>query len=127
MLTLQENPPNIIGDYSKIYRVFQNIIDNGIKYNQSILKKIEVNHIRRNDKIYFHVKDNGIGIESEFQERIFQPFKRLHNRNVYNGSGIGLAFCTEVMSQFGGSIYLVSEENNGSTFTLLFPEIKDSS
>lgn len=125
-LRIKENPPMVKGNYSKIYMIMQNIIDNGIKYNHSKLKQIDIDHYQKNGKNYFEIKDNGIGIDKIYQQQIFQPFKRLHNREVYEGSGMGLAFCTEYMHQLGGKIRLNSEIGQGSIFTLEFPVGKRS-
>lgn len=121
-LHLQENPPKIKGNYSRIYLLMQNIIDNGIKYNHSDLKTIEISHYKLKDKVYIQIKDNGIGIEEKYQSRIFKPFKRLHTKDSYQGSGIGLAFCSEVMRQAGGTIKIESSASEGSKFILEFPE-----
>lgn len=120
ILTLEKKPPNIKGNYHMVYMLLQNIIDNGVIYNQSKLKRIEVNHFQKNGKVYVEITDNGIGIPEAYHTKIFKPFKRLHNKNVYKGSGMGLAFCAEIMEQLGGSIQLISEINKGSKFQLEF-------
>ncbi len=120
-LHFQENPPKLIGNYARYYLLLQNIIDNGIKYNDEEHKTIHVTHFKDQDNIQIVIKDNGIGIEKEYQALILKPFKRLHTNEVYEGTGIGLSFCAEVMKQAGGSIKINSQIGGGSSFTLSFP------
>ncbi len=107
--------PIIRSDRLQMQQLFQNLIMNAIKYND----KMPVIHISaQKDGEYwvFGVSDNGIGIDPEHYERIFQVFKRLHSKEEYNGTGIGLAICKRIVERHGGRIWIESELGNGSTF-----------
>jgi len=101
---------------SLMYHVFQNLITNGLKFNKS--EKPEVNVYWTNSLNYytFSVHDNGIGISKEFSDTIFQMFKRLHNENEYDGTGIGLAICKKIVEYYNGEIWFESETGKGTTF-----------
>lgn len=120
-LSFQKEPPYIKGNYTKVYLLMQNIIDNGIKYNDSKIKNISVSHFLLDSKTCITIKDNGIGIEEQYHAQIFKPFKRLDDKENYQGSGLGLALCSEIMEQLGGTITLVSDLGKGSEFILEFP------
>jgi len=97
--------------------VLQNLISNAIKYHGPEPPRVEVSAAEQNDWCVFSVKDNGIGIEPQFAEQIFGLFKRLHARDQYPGSGLGLAVCQRVVEQYGGRIWLdQSSPGEGSTF-----------
>lgn len=117
MPVVQSNP-------TLVSQVFQNLINNGIKYNQSGSPEITIGHGRRaaDNVNYYFVRDNGIGIPEEFQKNIFKMFTRLHNRGEYEGSGIGLAFCHRVVTTYGGEMWLESIPNEGSTFYFTLPK-----
>jgi signal transduction histidine kinase len=101
---------------SLMYHVFQNLITNGLKFNKS--EKPEINVFWTNSLNYytFSVHDNGIGISKEFSDPIFQMFKRLHNENEYDGTGIGLAICKKIVEYYNGEIWFESETGKGTTF-----------
>lgn len=116
--------PSVKSDPLVIAQIFQNLINNGIKYNQSKNPVIEIGTGQNSEKgIFVYIKDNGIGIKESNQTQIFDMFKRLHNRDQYDGSGIGLAFCQRIIDDFNGEIWLTSEENKGSTFYFTLPEM----
>jgi PAS domain S-box-containing protein len=97
--------------------LFQNLISNSIKFQKpGIAPHIEITTTRGNGHWHFHFRDNGIGIEKQYQQRIFIIFQRLHNRSVYEGSGIGLAHCKKIVELHGGTIWVESEAGKGSTF-----------
>jgi PAS domain S-box-containing protein len=97
--------------------LFQNLISNSIKFQKpGIAPHIEISTIRENGHWHFQFHDNGIGIEKQYQQRIFIIFQRLHNRSVYEGSGIGLAHCKKIVELHGGTIWVESESGKGSTF-----------
>jgi len=107
---------------SDMLRLFQNLIENGIKYNQSSIATIEIEGMENDKEYCIFVKDNGIGIEPAYFHKIFEMFSRLHNRNEYQGSGIGLASCKKIVEKYGGEIHVQSKVNNGTTFILTFPK-----
>jgi PAS domain S-box-containing protein len=97
--------------------LFQNLISNSIKFQKpGIAPHIEISTIRESGHWHFKFRDNGIGIEKQYQQRIFIIFQRLHNRSVYEGSGIGLAHCKKIVELHGGTIWVESEAGKGSTF-----------
>jgi len=118
--------PVVKGAELEIRLLFQNLISNGIKFTKpdvdpivSISAKKTV--IEESNYWQFAVKDNGIGIDKKYQERIFAIFQRLHSRDDYEGTGIGLAHCKKIVESHGGKIWLTSEENKGSTFYFTIP------
>ena len=115
------NLPNIEASNSLLFTLLKNLIENGLKYNQSEQPTVNVSYetIENGHKII--VTDNGIGIESQYHSRIFEMFKRLHNRSEYEGSGIGLAIVKLAVDKLNGTISLNSALNKGSTFTITLP------
>lgn len=99
------------------YRLFQNLIVNAIKYTaKDVNPEIEIDVQELKGSFKFSIKDNGIGIGEKYHESIFEVFKRLHNRDDYPGTGIGLAQCKKIVELHGGDIWVNSEEGKGSTF-----------
>lgn len=97
--------------------LFQNLISNSIKFQKpGIAPRIEIATTKENGHWHFQFRDNGIGIEKQYQQRIFIIFQRLHNRSVYEGSGIGLAHCKKIVELHGGTIWVESEAGKGSNF-----------
>ena len=119
------NLPDIVFDKSTLITVIKNIIENGLKYNESDRPKVDISHKVNQGNLTLFIKDNGIGISEEFYAKIFEMFTRLHNRDAYSGSGMGLAFCKKLLESHNGSIRVESSEGQGSTFIISFPtEIK---
>lgn len=115
--------PILRGHTSLIVHLFQNLINNGIKYNQSVQPIIDIGYeVNKNDEYVFYVKDNGIGIAPENHEKVFTMFRRLHNQAEYEGNGIGLAFCMRIVETYGGKIWLNSSLGEGSTFHFTLPK-----
>lgn len=109
--------PSVNGDRRLLTQVLMNLISNGIKYNDSARKRIEVGAARREGEMVFYVRDNGIGIPPENAEAVFQIFKRLHGRNSYGGGvGAGLTIVRRIVEKHGGRIWLESAPGAGSTF-----------
>lgn len=100
---------------SQLFLVFKNLITNGIKYNNNAHKVIDISYQDKGKFHQFCIKDNGIGIPLEYQDKIFEMFKRLHNRQEYQGTGLGLAICKKVITNMEGKIWCESSEA-GSTF-----------
>jgi PAS domain S-box-containing protein len=106
-----------MGDPVQIMRLFQNLIGNGLKYRKPDLSPaISIGGRHFGDHWEFTVTDNGIGIAPEYFERIFGIFQRLHTREQYEGTGIGLAICRKIVERHGGSIWLDSKPGEGTTF-----------
>ena len=108
--------PTVMGNLSQIRQVFQNLISNAIKFHGDEQPKIHISAKEFEREWLFSVSDNGIGINLNHQEQIFSIFKRLHTRNDYEGTGIGLAICKSIVERHGGKIWVESRENEGSTF-----------
>ncbi len=101
---------------SLMYHVFKNLINNGLKFNKSAIPEININWTNSLNYYTFTVSDNGIGISKEYSATIFQMFKRLHNENEYDGTGIGLAICKKIVEYYHGEIWFESEEGKGTMF-----------
>ncbi len=115
--------PHVKGHTSLLTLIWQNLILNGLKYNDSDVPSIAVGCDIINGQTTFWVRDNGIGIDSQFQEEVFRMFRRLHTINKYEGTGIGLAFCKRVVEYYNGNIYFQSEFGKGTTFFFTLPDI----
>jgi PAS domain S-box-containing protein len=118
----QDPLPIIMADRAQLAQVFQNLIANAIKFRrEGIPPRIHIAAEREGDEWVFSVVDNGIGIDPEQVERIFQIFQRLHTEEEYEGMGIGLALCRRIVERHGGRIWVESEIGEGSTFTFTLP------
>jgi PAS domain S-box-containing protein len=108
--------PIVCADASQLVQVFQNLLANAIKFRSEEIPRIHVFARDAGHEWVFSVRDNGIGIDRQYAERIFVIFQRLHTREEYPGSGIGLAVCKRIVERHGGRIWLESEPGKGSTF-----------
>lgn len=117
----KENLPALNGDSSEFVRLFQNLLSNAIKYRGQNAPKIHVAATRRDKEWVFEIRDNGIGIRPEDQNRIFEMFQRLHSTVDFPGSGIGLSTCKKIVQSYGGRIWVESELGRGSTFFFTIP------
>ncbi|WP_226480627.1 MEDS domain-containing protein [Natrinema amylolyticum] len=115
------NLPRVTGDRRQLRQVFQNLLRNALTYNRSSSSRVHVDANRRGREWEISVRDNGIGIEPDEQERIFSVFDRLHSREEYDGTGLGLALCQRIVERHGGEIRVDSEPGEGSTFTITLP------
>ncbi|MFN8375014.1 MAG: ATP-binding protein [Anaerolineae bacterium] len=113
--------PQIKADRRLIIQVFQNLIGNAIKYRSERTPEIHISAKLNKNEWVFSVRDNGIGIEAQYLDRIFVIFQRLHNRGKYPGTGIGLAICKKVIERHGGRIWAESEVGKGTTFYFTIP------
>jgi light-regulated signal transduction histidine kinase (bacteriophytochrome) len=114
--------PTVMADEAQLGLVFQNLIANAIKFRrEDVPPRVHVSAEREGDEWVFSVADNGIGIDPEQADRLFQIFQRLHTREEYEGLGIGLALCRRVVERHGGRIWVESEPGEGSTFTFTLP------
>ncbi|MEL6255912.1 MAG: ATP-binding protein, partial [Bacteroidota bacterium] len=126
-IEVQHIPVGILADESKIRQLFTNLINNAYKFKKETEAiDIRINYHSDESFHFFTVKDNGIGINPEFHERVFQMFERLHSHDTVEGTGIGLAICRKVAKLHGGDIRLISEEGEGSSFILKLPKNPDS-
>lgn len=118
----REDLPAVMGDLQQLTRVFQNLIGNALKFRrQGVVPWVRVACSARPDAWELSVADNGIGIERQNAERIFEVFQRLHHRSEYPGTGIGLAICRRIVQRHGGEIEVESIPGEGSTFRFTLP------
>ncbi|KGE86907.1 MAG: sensor histidine kinase [Phaeodactylibacter xiamenensis] len=107
--------------------LIKNLVENGVKYNTAAIPLITIRQGEKDQHYWISVEDNGIGIPTEFQEKIFNMFFRMHDRGTYQGTGLGLAIVRRLTDYIGGTITLQSEENKGSVFTIRWPKEKTQS
>jgi light-regulated signal transduction histidine kinase (bacteriophytochrome) len=113
--------PTVVGDPGQLRQLFQNLISNGIKFVEDKQPRIEVSAERDGRDWRFRVADNGIGIDPNHADRIFEVFKRLHGRDAYPGSGIGLSICKRIVERHHGRIWVEPNEGGGSRFCFTIP------
>ena len=113
--------PEVVVDATQIGEVFKNLLSNAIKFNASIPPKVEIAFREEGEGYFFSVKDNGIGIDPRYTERIFSLFERLHPQEEFEGTGAGLAICKKVIEGFGGKIGVESRPGEGSVFFFTLP------
>ncbi len=104
------------------YVLILNIIENGIKYNENKIPEIEIRTEKENTGIVLSIKDNGIGIEEKYHEKIFRMFEKLHHDSEYKGSGLGLSTASKIVNILKGKIWLESQEGEGTTVFISFTE-----
>jgi two-component system, NtrC family, sensor kinase len=118
-----DNLPSIEAHKSLITQLFQNLINNGLKYNRSAEPIVRISIQEMGGEIVYKVSDNGIGIPPQYKAKVFEMFRRLHSQVEYEGSGIGLAFCKRIVETYGGEIWLESTEGLGTTFFFTLPKV----
>ncbi len=114
--------PTINADEFQLVQLFQNLIGNALKFKGAQTPHVHISVKDEADNWTFSVKDNGIGIDAEYFDRIFMVFQRLHSRTDYPGTGIGLAICKKVVDRHGGRIWIESSAGMGSTFWFTVPK-----
>jgi signal transduction histidine kinase len=119
--------PTVLADKTQLVQLFQNLISNAIKFRSNEQPRVHVHADHKENEWIFSIKDNGIGIDPRYEDRIFEVFQRLHGRGQYSGTGIGLAICKKIVERHGGSIRVQSEEGTGATFYFSLPEIQHRS
>jgi light-regulated signal transduction histidine kinase (bacteriophytochrome) len=121
--TIMRDPlPTLRVDAGQIAQVFQNLIGNALKFRGERPPEIHVSAQRKEGQWVLAVRDNGIGIEPQYFERIFLVFQRLHTRQHYPGTGIGLAICKKIVERHDGTIWVESKPDQGSTFCFTIPD-----
>ena len=128
-VTLKENNarvthdplPTVIADSSQLSQLFQNLIGNAVKFHGEKRPHVHISAKQEEDHWVISVKDNGIGIDEQYHNRIFVIFQRLHARQVYSGTGIGLAICKKIVERHGGRIWVESQIGMGATFYFTIP------
>jgi hypothetical protein len=121
--------PKVMADKVQLTQLFQNLIANAIKFHrEDEAPRVHISASRsENAKAWrFSIRDNGIGIAPAYHERVFEIFERLHTREEYPGTGIGLAICRKIVERHGGRIWVRSEPGKGSTFHFTIPAEEDT-
>jgi PAS domain S-box-containing protein len=108
--------PQVVADYGQLVQLFQNLIGNSIKFHGEESPLVHISSELKDNEWVFSIKDNGIGIDSIYFDRVFTIFQRLHSGKQYPGTGIGLAICNRIVQRHGGKIWVESELGKGSTF-----------
>jgi light-regulated signal transduction histidine kinase (bacteriophytochrome) len=114
--------PEVTADPSQMIQLLQNLVGNALKFHGPRCPEVRIGAQRRENGWEFTVKDNGIGIEPQYFDRIFLIFQRLHTRTQYKGTGIGLAVCKKIVERHGGKIWVDSRSGEGSTFHFTIPD-----
>ena len=114
--------PTVMADTTQLCQLFQNLIGNALKFRSDQSLEIEIRSELEGDEWHFVFSDNGIGIDEKYFDRIFQIFQRLHSREEYPGTGIGLALCKRIVDRHGGRIWVESEVGVGSSFHFTLPQ-----
>ena len=118
--------PRVEGDSDQLRQVFQNLFDNAIEYSGEEPPRIHVDAERRGPEWLVSVSDEGIEIQPDEQERIYEVFERLHSREDHAGTGIGLALCERIVERHGGEIWVTSEPGEGTTFSFTLSAVDES-
>jgi len=108
--------PEIVGDQPQIISLLQNLLENAIKFHGTEKPVVHIGYKEEKDRYGFFVKDNGIGIDKKYFDRIFIIFQRLNSRSEYSGTGIGLAICKKIVERHGGRLWVESQPSEGTTF-----------
>ena len=119
--------PTVMADMTQLVQVFQNLIGNAIKFRTEQRPEIHVGAVSREGEWVFSVRDNGIGLDPQYAERVFRIFQRLHTREEYPGTGAGLAICKKIVERHGGQIWVESKPGEGSQFFFTLPAKGDAS
>ncbi|KQC08168.1 MAG: hypothetical protein APR62_05335 [Smithella sp. SDB] len=120
-IIINDDLPVLLADEVQILQLFQNLISNAIKFRSAERPVINITTRQESDKWIFSVRDNGIGIASEYHDRIFVIFQRLHAREEYPGTGIGLSICKRIVERHGGNIWVKSEPGKGAEIFFTIP------
>ncbi len=122
IINLHDTLPVVRVNQQEIFQVFKNLIENGIKYNETEQPVIDIRYHKASGMHHFSVADNGIGIEEEYQDKIFVMFLRLHNRDKYSGTGIGLSIVKKIIDNLDGKIDFESDTRKGTIFHFSIPD-----
>ena len=115
--------PRVVADQKQLAQLFQNLIGNAVKFRrEGIAPAVHIAAREEEKEWIFSVRDNGIGIERQYERRVFEIFERLHSVSQYSGTGIGLAICKRIVERHGGQIWIESVPDAGTTFFFSMPK-----
>jgi PAS domain S-box-containing protein len=120
-LVSHDELPTIMGDPSQLTQLFQNLVANAVKFRGVVPPHVHISAVRQDGHWLFSIRDNGIGIDPQFADRIFVIFQRLHGHGEYPGTGIGLALCKKIVERHRGRIWVESQPSQGATFFFTIP------
>jgi light-regulated signal transduction histidine kinase (bacteriophytochrome) len=126
VIELPDDLPTVRGEASLLGGVFQNLVGNALKFHGEDPPVVTMTVERAEEFWTFTCRDNGIGIDTEYAERIFVIFQRLHHKDAYPGTGIGLAMCRKIIEYHGGTIWLDTSQDTGTTFKFTLPVVEES-
>lgn len=126
MEVIVERLPNVQGDETQLTHLLQNLISNAIKFRRAVPPRIHIFAEQKNSEVIVCVRDNGIGFDPAHAEKIFMIFQRLHSREEYSGTGIGLAICKKIVDRHNGRIWVESEPGKGSVFCFSLPDGRET-
>lgn len=115
--------PVVLGDDAQLAQLFQNLLSNAIKFRGDRVPQVQIRAERDGKDWVFSIRDNGIGIDTQYAEQVFVIFQRLHTRVEYPGTGIGLAICKKIVERHGGRIWVESEPEQGTTISFVLPGV----
>jgi signal transduction histidine kinase len=113
--------PEVLADFNQMVQVFQNIVANAVKYNDKSEVQISISCTTENNMHRIAIADNGIGIDPKYRDKVFELFKRLHHRENYSGTGIGLSICKKIIQQMNGKIWIEQSDLGGASFVFTIP------
>ncbi len=116
--------PMVQADTTQVGQLFQNLLSNALKYRSEQAPRVHIGVERQDQRWQFAVRDNGIGIDPAYAKRIFLVFQRLHTRDEYPGTGIGLALCQKIVERHGGQLTVESQVGQGATFSFTLPAVE---
>jgi signal transduction histidine kinase len=119
---IYDDLPTLKSSGSMLFMILKNLIQNGLKFNHSNVPTVEINYEKTKTHHKIIISDNGIGIDKQYHEKVFEMFKRLNNKSAYHGSGIGLAIVKLSVEKLGGNVELESEVGKGSRFVIRLPK-----
>jgi light-regulated signal transduction histidine kinase (bacteriophytochrome) len=117
--------PRVVGDEAQLTQLFQNLIGNAIKFHGATQPEVRISASRQRGEWVFSVTDNGVGFDPKYADRVFVIFKRLHSREEYPGTGIGLAISKKIVERHGGRIWAESELGRGTTVSFTLPVLEE--